>query len=152
MTKMIAGAALMAAATPLVHAQPREFGRKDGNGGGDPPSLEQLQRNLDAALNEVKGFATEFRTKNAEGTKVSDDAKEKADKALVDLEAVRSDIKELSQKLAQGRRGGGDDEPQLKSLGVEVANHPDVKDYIEGGDMLALLQAKARRFLRENAR
>lgn len=133
MTKMIAAAALMAAATPLVHAQPREFGRKDGNGGGDPPSLEQLQRNLDAALTEVKGFATEFRTKNAEGTKVSDDAKEKADKALIDLEGVRSDIKELSQKLAQGRRGGGDDEPELKSLGVEVANHPEVKDYIESG-------------------
>ncbi|WP_017979853.1 phage major capsid protein [Sphingomonas melonis] len=133
MTKMIAAAALMAAATPLVHAQPREFGRKDGNGGGDPPSLEQLQRNLDAALTEVKGFATEFRTKNAEGTKVSDDAKEKADKALIDLEGVRSDIKELSQKLAQGRRGGSDDEPELKSLGVEVANHPEVKDYIESG-------------------
>ncbi|KAK0340800.1 hypothetical protein LTR94_028995, partial [Friedmanniomyces endolithicus] len=52
MTKMIAAAAIMAAATPLVHAHPREFGRKDGNGGGDPPSLEQLQRNLDAALTE----------------------------------------------------------------------------------------------------
>ena len=133
MTKMIAAAALMAAATPLVHAQPREFGRKDGNGGGDPPSLDQLQKNLDQALGQMKDFAVEFREKTKAGDKISEDAKEKADKALVDLEAVRSDIKELSQKLAQGRRGGGDDEPQLKSLGVEVANHPDVKDYIEGG-------------------
>ena len=32
------------------------------------------------------------------------------------------------------------------------AEDEEYTDYIEGGDMLALLQAKARRFLRENGR
>lgn len=32
------------------------------------------------------------------------------------------------------------------------AEDEEYKDYIEGGDLLALLQAKARRFLRENGR
>lgn len=131
MNMMTSAAALAVGALPLVPAQAREFGRKEDN--RDTPSLEQLQKNLDSALGEVKGFAKEFRAKNAEGTKVSDEAKEKADKALVDLEAIRGDIKELSQKLAQGRRGGEDDAPQLKSLGHEVANHADVKSYAEGG-------------------
>ncbi|MBB3347326.1 phage major capsid protein [Sphingomonas sp. BK069] len=130
MNMMTSAAALAAGSTRLVAAQPREFGRKDG--AADAPSLDQLQRNLDSALTEVKGFAQEFRAKNAEGTKVSDEAKEKADKALVDLEAIRGDMKELSQKLAQGRRGGEDD-PEIKSLGHEVANHADVKSYAEGG-------------------
>ncbi|TCP36542.1 phage major capsid protein [Sphingomonas sp. BK235] len=130
MNMMTSAAALAAGSTRLVAAQPREFGRKDG--AADAPSLDQLQRNLDSALTEVKGFAQEFRAKSAEGTKVSDEAKEKADKALVDLEAIRGDMKELSQKLAQGRRGGEDD-PEIKSLGHEVANHADVKSYAEGG-------------------
>lgn len=46
---------------------------------------------------------------------------------------IRGDITELSQKLAQGRRGGGDDTPEMKSLGYEVARHADVKSYAEGG-------------------
>lgn len=105
-----------------------EFGRKDG--GAEEKTLEQR---LAHALEEVKGFAVEFKTKNDAGEKVATETKEKADKALVDLEAIRGEVTELSQKLAQARRSGGDDEVILKSLGVEVANHPDVKSYIEGG-------------------
>lgn len=105
-----------------------EFGRKDG--GAEEKTLEQR---LAHALEEVKGFAVEFKTKNEAGEKVATETKEKADKALVDLEGIRGEVTELSQKLAQARRGGGDDEVILKSLGVEVANHPDVKSYIEGG-------------------
>lgn len=120
-------------AASAAHAAPREFGRK-GAGDNDTPDLAQLQKNLDQALGQVKDFAVEFREKSKAGDKIGEDAKEKADKALVDIEAIRGDIRELSQKLAQGRRGGGDDEGQaLKSLGREVAAHPDVKSYIEGG-------------------
>lgn len=118
-----------AGSTAAVPAIP-EFGRKDG--GGEAPNLDQLNKKLADTLGEVKEFAKEFRAKNAEGTKVSEEAKEKADKALVDLEAIRGDIKELSQKLAQGRRGG-DAPVDLKSLGQEVANHAEVKAYAEGG-------------------
>ena len=118
-----------AGSTAAVPAIP-EFGRKDG--GGEAPNLDQLNKKLADTLGEVKEFAKEFRAKNAEGTKVSEEAKEKADKALVDLEAIRGDIKELSQKLAQGRRGG-DAPVDLKSLGQEVSNHAEVKAYAEGG-------------------
>lgn len=125
MNMMTSAAVLAAGATP------REFGRKDG--GGEDKSLEQLQKQLGETLGEVKEFAKEFKAKSEAGEKVSEEAKEKADKALSELTGLRSEITELSQKLAQGRRGGGDDEPQLKSLGVEVANHADVKSYVEGG-------------------
>lgn len=118
------------AAAPMLA---REFGRKAAGDGADAATLEQVQKNLDHALGQVKDVAIEFRAKNAEGTKISEEAKEKADKALVELTAIRADITELSQKLAQGRRGGGDDTPEMKSLGYEVARHADVKSYAEGG-------------------
>lgn len=128
--RMLALAAGSIAASAAGRAP--EFGRKDG-GGGDAPSLDQLQKNLDQALGQVKEFAVEFREKSKAGDKIGEAAKEKADKALVDIEAIRGDIRELSQKLAQGRRGGDEEAPSLKSLGHEVANHPDVKSYVEGG-------------------
>lgn len=105
-----------------------EFGRKDG--GADPTTLDQR---LAAALDEVKGFAKEFKTKSEAGEKVSTETKEAADKAITELAGIRGEVTELSQKLAQMKRGGPDDEPELKSLGFEVANHPDVKAYAEGG-------------------
>lgn len=120
---MITSAAALAAG-----ATPREFCRKDG--GADEKTLEQR---LAHALEEVKGFAVEFKTKNEAGEKVTTEVKGKCDKALVDLEAIRGEVTELSQKLAQSRRGGGDEEQVLKSLGFEVANHPDIKAYAEGG-------------------
>ncbi len=109
----------------------REFGRKAA--GDDDKSLEQLQKQLGETLGEVKEFAKEFKAKSEAGEKVSTETKEKADKALSELEGLRGEITELSQKLAQSRRGGDDDQPQLKSLGVEVANHADVRAYVDGG-------------------
>lgn len=106
----------------------REFGRKEDN-----PDQATLEQRLAHALQEVKGFATEFKTKSEKGEQVATETKEKCDKALVDLEAIRGEVTELSQKLAQGRRGGGDEEVALKSLGHEVANHADIKSYAEGG-------------------
>nr|WP_053000144.1 phage major capsid protein [Sphingomonas sp. Y57] len=130
MTKMMHAAALTAAATPLA----LEFGRKDANsGGGDDKSLEALQKQLGETLGEVKEFAKEFRAKSEAGDKINADTKEKADKALSELTGLRGEITELSQKLAQSRRGGDDGEPQLKSLGVEVASHEDIRAYAEGG-------------------
>ncbi|WP_294390418.1 phage major capsid protein [uncultured Sphingomonas sp.] len=127
---MITSAAAMAAAASPVA---REFGRKDANGGaGDDKSLEALQKQLGETLGEVKDFAKEFRAKNAAGDKVNEETKEKADKALSELTGLRGEITELSQKLAQGKRGG-DEAPQIKSLGHEVANHQEVKDYAAGG-------------------
>jgi HK97 family phage major capsid protein len=111
-----------AGAVPL-----REFGRKDG--GADERTLEQR---LAGALDEVKGFATEFKTKTAAGEKISAETTEKADKALVELAGIRGEVTELSQKLAQSRRGG-DEEPQMKSLGRTVTENPDFKSYAEKG-------------------
>lgn len=109
-----------------------EFGRKDGGAEADTKTLESLQKQLGETLGEVKEFAKEFRAKSEAGDKINEEAKEKADQALVGLTGLRADITELSQKMAQSRRGG-DDEPELKSLGHEVANHQAVKDYAAGG-------------------
>lgn len=120
-----AGSTMLASTTP-------EFGRKDGGSEPETKSLEQLQKQLGETLGEVKEFAKEFRAKNAEGEKVSTETKEKADRALTELGGLRGEITELSQKMAQGRRGG-EDAPELKSLGHEIAHHPAVTEYFEGG-------------------
>lgn len=127
MNMMSSAAALAVGATALARS-PLEHGRKDGSA-----EERTLDQKLAAALDEVKGFAKEFKAKNEAGEKISTETKEAADKAIIELEQVRSDVKELSQKFAQGRRGGGDDEPALKSLGHEVARHADVKSYVEAG-------------------
>lgn len=129
MNMMTSAAGMAAASVPLGH----EFGRKEAdNTGGDEKTLEVLQKQLGETLGEVKEFAKEFREKNGAGEKIGEEAKEKADKALGELTGLRGEITELSQKLAQ-RRGGGGDEPELKSLGHEVANHPDIKAFAEAG-------------------
>ncbi|KFG90740.1 Phage major capsid protein, HK97 family precursor [Sphingobium herbicidovorans NBRC 16415] len=127
------GHSLFGAVAMAMTALPmaREFGRKEA--GGDDKTLETLQKQLGDTLGEVKEFAKEFKAKSEAGEKVSTETKEKADKALYELEGLRGEITELSQKLAQSRRGGGDEDQQLKSLGREVANHADVKSYVEGG-------------------
>ncbi|HEX7856098.1 MAG TPA: phage major capsid protein [Sphingobium sp.] len=124
MNMQTSAAAMVAASARAVP----EFGRKEPNN-----EEKTLDQRLAHALEEVKGFATEFKTKSEAGEKVSTETKEKADKALLELTEIRSEVTELSQKLAQGRRGGGDDQQELKSLGSEVANHPEVKSYAEGG-------------------
>ena len=115
----------------MLAAAPREFGCKKNE--PEEKSLETLQKQLGEALGEVKEFAIEFKRKTEAGDKVSEETKEKADKALSELGGLRGELTELSQKLAQGRRGGADDEPAMKSLGHEVANHAEVKSYVEGG-------------------
>lgn len=127
MNMMTSRAALAARASVVP-----EFGRKGPDDATEPKNLEALQKQLAETLGEVKEFAVEFRAKNAEGSTVNAEAKEKADKALLELSGLRGDIDELSQKLAQGRRGG-ENEPELKSLGFEVANHADIRAYAENG-------------------
>lgn len=123
------GAVSMAMTAMPMH---REFGRKKDENTGEK-DLSALQTQLSETLGQVKEFAVEFKTKTEAGEKISTETKEKADKALSELEGLRGEITELSQKLAQGRRGGDDGEPELKSLGHEVANHADVKEYVENG-------------------
>jgi HK97 family phage major capsid protein len=127
MNMMTSRAALAARASVVP-----EFGRKGPDDSAEPKSLEALQKQLAETLGEVKEFAVEFRAKNAEGSKVGDETKEKADKALSELSGLRGEITELSQKLAQGGRGGRD-EHELKSLGFEVANHADIRSFADGG-------------------
>lgn len=123
-----------AAALAMTMAVPAtEFGRKEADNQPGEKSLEALQKQLGDTLGEVKAFAVEFKAKTEAGDKISTETKEKADKALSELSGLRGDLTELSQKLAQSRRGGDNDETQLKTLGHEVANHEDVKSYVEAG-------------------
>ncbi|MDO7841086.1 phage major capsid protein [Sphingomonas immobilis] len=122
MNMLTSAAAIAAASTPL------EFGRKDG---GAEPDIKALQTQLEGALNTVKAAAEEFRAKAASGEQISNSAKEKADEALTKLTEIRGEITELSQKLAQGRRGEGD--PALKSMGEQVGASEAVKSFAENG-------------------
>lgn len=127
-------AMLLASAAGVIADECRaipEFGRKK-DGDADPATIEQR---LTHALEEVKGFATEFKTKSEAGERISTETKERADEAITKLTEIRGEVTELSQKLAQIKsgRGGDDAENELKSLGFEVANHPDIKAYAEGG-------------------
>ena len=61
MNMMTSAAAMTAASIPLA----REFGKKEGPGTG-----ATLDQRLASALEEVKGFATEFKTKSEAGEKI----------------------------------------------------------------------------------
>lgn len=125
--------AMLALAAGTVAASARavpEFGRKDGS--ADAPDLATLQKQLGTALSTVKEAAEDFKAKAARGEEISQSAKDKADEALTKLTEIRSDITELSQKLAQGRRGG-DGADEVKSLGQMVGERPELKDYAANG-------------------
>lgn len=113
-------------ARAVAPSQTLAWGQKDGN--DDPAALETK---LAKALGEVKEFAEKFNAANESGEKLSKEAKEKADEALVKLTEIRGEITELSQKLASGARGQQD--TAVKSLGQQVANDAAVKAYSEAG-------------------
>jgi HK97 family phage major capsid protein len=122
MNMMTSAAAMTAASVPLA----REFGKKDGNGGA-----ATLDQRLASALEEVKGFATEFKTKSEAGEKISNDTKEKADRALTDLAGIRAEVTELAQKF-DARRPDGEEQGH-KSIGQQVGESPELKAFADNG-------------------
>lgn len=106
----------------------REFGRKDGN---QPRDEKQIQTELKDTLDQVKKFAEGFEKRAKAGEDSSKEAKEAADQALVKLTELRGELTELDQKLASRR--GNDDEPGIKSMGQQVGESAELKEYAERG-------------------
>lgn len=102
-----------------------EFGRKDG---GAEPDIKQLSRELKEATDKVKEFAEDAKGRLEKGEKMSTDAKEKADEALVKFNELSATMTEIEQKLA---RHGGQEQPGRKSVGTMVIENDDIKAFME---------------------
>ena len=108
--------------------------------------VERLQQELSQTLGTVKEFANEFRTKTAAGDKITEDAKEKADRALTELGGAPKLLGRLvevalapaehpshhvgeaelsGEALAFGEAGEGDGETGGVSGNEEVLGAPD---------------------------
>jgi HK97 family phage major capsid protein len=92
-----------------------------------------LSAQVKANTEQVKNFAEDVTKKLAAGQVVTDELKEKADKALVDMNASSARLTELEQKLA--RAGGGSGAPaQVQTLGHRVLANDDVKAMLAQGE------------------
>lgn len=107
----------------------REFGRKQ-DGARDEKAIQQ---ELKDTLDTVKRFAEDFAKKAKEGEQVSGEAKQKADEALTSLTELRGELTELAQKFEQGKRGGGDDEIDRKSIGQRFTATDEFKSFAASG-------------------
>jgi HK97 family phage major capsid protein len=115
-------------AAAVMHGSAFEFGRKDGNGGGDEPDLKKLAAGLKEATDEVKRFAEEAGKKMKDGEQLSTEAKGKADEALVKLNDIAARMTEAEQKLA--RRGNSGEQGERKSVGNLVLDSEGVKAFL----------------------
>ena len=107
------------------------FGRKDATGGGggnDGDDLGALSVKLKEITDTVKNFGEDITKKMVSGQKLSDEIKEKADKALTAQGELMARIDEVEQKLS---RRGGKEEAEHKSLGKMVIENEDVKSYMD---------------------
>lgn len=131
--RMFAGASLAACATYDATAFERgapEFGRKDAGGApddGQPVDLKALAKQFTDATDKVKNLAEDLKTKYETGRSVTDEAKQKADQALNDVNGLKAQIDDIVQKLA--RRGEPETPAEPKSWGQTVAESAELKEY-----------------------
>lgn len=99
-----------------------------GAGGGDPvKELPELVKELKKKTDEVKSIAEDFNGKFKAGEKLSQEAKDKADNALTELNKVRELVKELEQKAA---RDAERKPTEVKSLGAQFVEDEKVKSFL----------------------
>jgi HK97 family phage major capsid protein len=100
----------------------------------DVKTAEQMAADLKADFSKstdaVKAIAEEALGKVKSGEKVTEKMKDDADAALVKLNELTEEVKEMAQKMA---RGGDVDEVEAKTLGARFVNDENVKSWLAQG-------------------
>lgn len=100
----------------------------------DVKTAEQMAADLkagfDKSTDEVKAIAEDALGKVKAGEKVTEQMKEDADAALLKLNGLTEEVKEMAQKMA---RGGGEDEAETKTLGERFVEEDGVKSWLADG-------------------
>lgn len=112
---------------------------KDAGGAG-ADDLGALSVKLTEVTSQVRNFAEDVKKKMEAGQAVSDELKEKADKALAEQAEIRARLDEIEQKMARRGKEGAD---RVKSWGEEVAEHEDVKAFCAKGGGRVKINVKA---------
>ncbi|OAZ61304.1 Major capsid protein [Acetobacter pasteurianus] len=86
-------------------------------------------KQLSEATDEVKNFAETSKTELKNLGKVTDETKASADKALTALTDISARVTDLEQKAS--RRGGGNQQPEAKSVGQYVIDSEEVKSILK---------------------
>ncbi|WP_434605118.1 phage major capsid protein [Acetobacter oryzoeni] len=86
-------------------------------------------KQLSEATDEVKNFAETSKTELKNLGKVTDETKASADKALTALTDISARVTDLEQKAS--RRGGGNQQPEAKSVGQYVIDSEEVKSILQ---------------------
>lgn len=86
-------------------------------------------KDLSEATDEVKKFAETSKTELKNLGKVTDETKASADKALTALTDISARVTDLEQKAS--RRGGGNQQPEVKSVGQYVIDSEEVKSILQ---------------------
>lgn len=86
-------------------------------------------KDLSEATDEVKKFAETSKTELKNLGKVTDETKASADKALTALTEISARVTDLEQKAS--RRGGGNQQPEAKSVGQYVIDSEEVKSILQ---------------------
>lgn len=98
----------------------------------DVKTADQLAADLKAdfakSTDAVREIAEDALGKVKAGEKVTEQMKEDADAALLKLNGLTEEVKEMAQKMA---RGGGEDEVEHKTLGERFVDDEGVKSWLE---------------------
>ncbi|MBT9370282.1 phage major capsid protein [Rhizobium sp. CSW-27] len=114
----------------------RKAGRYLRDGTGHPPTktAEQLATEvkgmIDTAVDKVKAIAEEALGKAKSGEALTNSLKEKADGALIDMNALKEQLAEIEQKMARGPGNGATPE---KSFGEQFVESDGFKAWKETG-------------------
>jgi hypothetical protein len=134
MKKMLyscAAIAVLGAMTPAERAAGRYL--RDGNGHPDTQTAEQMaaavKQQFQSAIDAVKAIAEDALGKAKSGETMSTSTKEKADEALLKMNALQEQVSQMEQKIA---RKGSDDDAEPKTLGEQFTESEGVKSWLSG--------------------
>jgi HK97 family phage major capsid protein len=122
---------MLGAMTPFEREAGRFLRAPDHDSGTKTASemAADIKAHHEKALDAVKAIADEALGKVKSGEALTASIKEKADEALVKMNALTEQVAQMDQKLA---RGGGGDPEKVKSLGEQFAEAENVKEWLSG--------------------
>ena len=103
---------------------------ENGGGGGGEAEMKALAADLKRATDEVKKFAESAQKEIKSLGDVSGETKDKADKALLDMNTLSGRVAELEQKIVKRPVGAPADD---RSIGAAVIDDAEVKAQLASG-------------------